>query len=58
MKEIWENLKINTVAGKLMNNKMRWYRYILRMNKDKILKKNEQENKRKTLKRGTEVMVR
>jgi hypothetical protein len=40
MKEILENLKINTMEGKLINNKIKWYGYFLRMNKDKILKKN------------------
>jgi hypothetical protein len=32
-------LKMNTLEGKLMNSRIRWYGHVLRMNKERIPKK-------------------
>jgi hypothetical protein len=34
-----QNLKVNTLEHKLINNRIRWYENILRMNKDEIHEK-------------------
>jgi hypothetical protein len=34
-KEKIENLKADTVEGKLANTRIKWYKYILRMNKER-----------------------
>jgi hypothetical protein len=39
MKKISENLKINTLEGKLTNNRIRWYECVLRINEERFPKK-------------------
>jgi hypothetical protein len=38
-KKLRENLKINTLEGKLTNKRIRWYGHILRMGKERILRR-------------------
>jgi hypothetical protein len=38
-KKIIETLKLNILGGKLRNNRMRWYRHIIRMNEERVPKK-------------------